>query len=124
MGADWVGESSAELPSKTDSAIMFAPVGSLVPAAMEQLKKGGTLAMAGIYSTPIPQLDYMKHLFYERDLRSTTANTRADGLGLLKEAAAIPIHPHIKTYRLDQANQALIDLKADRINGTAVLVIE
>ncbi len=121
MGADWVGEKPDQLPEKTDSAILFAPVGSLVPPAMERLKKGGTLAMAGIYSTPIPELDYQRHVFYERDLRSVTANTRADGEGLLAEAAAIPIRPHVTMYPLEQANQALMDLKADRVNGTAVL---
>lgn len=124
MGAHWVGENPSDLPAKTDSAILFAPVGTLVPPAMEHLKKGGTLAVAGIYLSPVPELDYSRHLFYERDLRSVTANTRSDGEGLLAEAAAIPIHPHVTTYPLARANEALIDLKSDRINGTAVLLME
>lgn len=123
MGAVWAGESPQELPEKVDSAIVFAPVGTLVPPAMEKLEKGGTMAIAGIYSTPIPELDYEKHLFFERDLRSVTANTRADGQELLEEAARIPIRPHVTTYPLADANRALQDLKHDRINGTGVLVV-
>lgn len=124
MGACWVGESPAELPAKVDSAIIFAPVGHLVPPALEKLRKGGTLALAGIYMTEIPTLDYEKHVFYERDIHSVTANTRADGRELLAEAARIPIRPHVTTYPLAEANRALQDLKADRINGTGVLVTE
>jgi len=123
MGAAWVGERPEDLPVKADAAIIFAPVGDFVPPALEKLKKGGTLTLAGIYMTPIPRMDYDKYLFFERDLRSVTASTRADGRELLAEAAAIPIHPHVATYTLDQANQALQDLKADRINGTGVLVV-
>jgi propanol-preferring alcohol dehydrogenase len=123
MGADWVGESAAEFPEKVDSAIIFAPVGSLVPQALAALEKGGTLALAGIYMTPVPELDYEKHLFYERNIHSVTANTRDDGRALLAEAAAIPIHPHTTAYPLAEANRALQDLKADKINGTGVLVM-
>jgi propanol-preferring alcohol dehydrogenase len=123
MGATWVGESPAEMPTKVDSAILFAPVGSLVPPALENLKKGGTLAVAGIYLTDIPPLQYERHLFYERDLRSVTANSREDGRELLAEAAEIPIRPHITRYTLANANRALQDLKADRISGTGVLTV-
>jgi len=123
MGAAWVGDNAEAMPVKVDSAILFAPVGELVPAALAKLDKGGTLALAGIHMTPVPQMDYTASLFYERDLRSVTANTRQDGRELLELAAAIPIRPHVTTYRLDQANQALADLKADRISGTAVLVV-
>jgi len=123
MGADWAGESLAEIPEKLDSAILFAPAGELVPPILAALKKGGTLALAGIYMTPVPQLDYEKYLFYERSIHSVTANTRADGRELLAEAAAIPIRPHTTSYSLGEANRALQDLKADRINGTGVLVI-
>ena len=73
--------------------------------------------------TPVPQMDYDKYLFHERDCRSVTANTRQDGRDLLAEAAAIPVRPHTTTYPLDRANRALADLKADRINGTGVLVV-
>jgi len=123
LGACWVGENPAELPVKVDSAIIFAPVGTLVPPALEKLKKGGTLAVAGIYLTDVPPLNYEQHLFYERDLRSVTANTRQDGQELLQEAARIPIRPQISTYGLQEANRALQDLKADRISGTGVLTV-
>lgn len=123
MGATWVGENIAELPVKVDSAIIFAPAGELVPPMLEQLDKGGTLALAGIHMSDIPAMSYEKHLFYQRDIHSVTANTREDGQALLAEAADIPIRPHITTYPLQQANQALQDLKADRINGTGVLVM-
>ncbi|HOD83599.1 MAG: Alcohol dehydrogenase [Planctomycetes bacterium ADurb.Bin126] len=123
MGAAWASEIAAGMPDHVDSAIIFAPAGSLVPDALTCLDKGGTLALAGIYMTDVPTLDYERHLFYERQVRSVTANTRQDGQELLAEAAAIPIRPHTTTYPLREANQALQDLKADRINGTGVLVI-
>ena len=121
LGAAWVGESPRDIPVKVNSAILFAPVGDLVPPVLEQLERGGTLALAGIYMTDVPPLDYEKHLFYERQLRSVTCNTRADGEALLAEAAAIPIRPHTTSYPLREANRALQDLKADRIQGTGVL---
>ena len=123
MGAAWVGENAADLPVKVDSAIMFAPAGELVPPALEKLNKGGTLSLAGIYMTPIPEMDYQRCVFYERDIHSVTCNTRADGRELLAEAAAIPIRPHTTVYPLADANRALQDLKADRISGTGVLTI-
>ena len=85
MGAVWVGN-GRRLPVKVDTAIVFAPAGELVPPVLEKLEKGGTVALAGIYMTPIPALDYQRHLFYERDIRSVTSNTRADGRELLAEA--------------------------------------
>jgi propanol-preferring alcohol dehydrogenase len=124
LGATWVGESASEMPELVDSAIIFAPAGGLVPPAMEKLKKGGTLALAGIYMSDIPAMEYEKHLFYERDLRSVTCNTREDGAELLAEAAEVPIRPHVTRYPLQEANRALGDLKADRIDGTGVLVME
>lgn len=123
MGADWVGERAENLPEKADSAIIFAPAGELVPPALASLKKGGTCAIAGIYLSDTPPLDYEKHLFYERELRSVTANTREDGRQLLAEAARIPITPHTQVYSLAQSNQALQDLKHDRIQGSGVLAI-
>jgi len=123
MGAAWVGENAADMPVKVDSAIIFAPAGELVPPALAALEKGGTLALAGIYMTPIPEMDYDKYVFYERNIHSVTANTREDGRELLVEAARIPIRPHTTTYPLAEANRALQDLKADRINGTGVLVM-
>ncbi len=123
MGAAWAGDDPADLPEKADSAILFAPVGRLVPPALEGLKKGGTLSLAGIYMTDIPPLNYEKHVFHERDIRSVTANTREDGRELLAAAARIPIRPRTTTYPLRDANRALQDLKHDRINGTGVIVI-
>lgn len=123
MGAAWVGGKADEMPAAVDSAIIFAPAGELVPPALEKLRKGGTLSLAGIYMTPIPQMDYERYVFYERNIHSVTANTRADGRELLAEAAEIPIRPHTTTYPLAETNRALQDLKADRLNGTGVLVM-
>jgi len=124
MGAVWVGERAEDMPVKVDSAIVFAPAGELVPPALEALNKGGTLALAGIHMTPLPEMDYERYVFYERDIHSVTSNTRQDGRELLAEAAEIPIRPHTTTYPLDDANRALQDLKNDRISGTGVLVME
>ncbi len=123
MGATWVGDENATPPEKADSAIIFAPAGGLVPVALASLQKGGTCALAGIHMSPIPTLDYEGHLFYERDLRSVTANTRQDGRELLAEAARIPIRPHTTPYPLADANRALQELQADRINGTGILMV-
>ena len=123
MGADWVSESITGMPAKLDSAIIFAPAGELVPMALECLEKGGTLSLAGIHMSDIPSMKYTEHLFYEKNIRSVTANTREDGRELLEQAAGIPIRPRVRTYPLHEANQALQDLKADRFNGSGVLVI-
>jgi propanol-preferring alcohol dehydrogenase len=123
MGAVWVGENARQMPVKVDSAIIFAPAGELVLPALESLNKGGTLSLAGIYMTPIPQMDYGRYVFYERDIHSVTCNTREDGRDLLAEAAAIPIRPHTAVYPLAEANRALQDLKSDRISGTGVLTM-
>jgi alcohol dehydrogenase, propanol-preferring len=122
LGAAWVGETFAPPPVKVDSAIVFAPAGELVPVALKALRKGGTLAIAGIYLTQVPALDYEEHLFYERDVHSVTANTRADGEELWRVAAEIPLRPRITTFALEEANQALQRLKRDAIDGTAVLL--
>jgi alcohol dehydrogenase, propanol-preferring len=121
LGAVWVGEASAMPPDKLDSAILFAPAGELVPPALRALNKGGTLALAGIYMTAIPVLDYTKDLFQERTLQSVTANTRQDGLDLLKEAAEIPIRTHTVPFKLEEANLALQQLKKGNIQGAGVL---
>ncbi|MFO0948440.1 MAG: zinc-dependent alcohol dehydrogenase family protein [Planctomycetota bacterium] len=121
LGAVWVGETAEGLPVKVDSAILFAPVGHLVPPALASLRKGGTLAVAGIHLTPVPELDYQKYLFYERDLRSVTANTRADGCALLEEAAKIKLQPRVVHFGIEEANEALRALKEDQIQGTGVL---
>jgi propanol-preferring alcohol dehydrogenase len=123
LGADWVGPGDATPPVKLRSAILFAPAGEIVPQAMKALDKGGVLACAGIYMTPIPQMDYSQCLFEERDLRSVTANTREDGRELMKLAAEIPLHTHTEEFPLERANEALQKLKNDQINGAAVLRI-
>ena len=124
LGATWTGGSHDTPPEKLDSAILFAPVGDLVPPALETLDMGGTLAIAGIYLTQIPPLDYEKHLFHARTLRSVTANTRQDGEELLKIAAEASLRPHTQTFPLSEANKALQLMKTDAINGTAVLAME
>lgn len=122
MGAEWVGETIEGFPVKVESAILFAPAGELVPQALSVLKRGGTLALAGIYMSEIPALNYEESLFYERNLHSVTANTRRDGRELLEEAVAVRITPHVARYRFEDANRALLDLKRDQIAGTGVLV--
>lgn len=123
LGAGWAGERCEDLPARMDGAILFAPAGQLVGPVMQSLEKGSRCAIAGIHLSDIPAMNYQRHLFYEKELVSVTANTRADGLALLKEAGAAHVRPHVRTYPLRQANQALQDLKHDRIEGTAVLVV-
>lgn len=123
MGASWVGDSSDAPPVKLDAAIMYAPAGELVPVALEALDRGGTLALAGIYMSEIPPLDYERHLFYERSIRSVTANTRKDGEELLRLAADLPIRTRVERFPLKAANEALQRLKHDGINGSGVLIV-
>ena len=122
LGAASAGPADASPPEPLDAAILFAPVGSLVPVALAALDKGGTLAIAGISLSDIPSLNYERHLFQERQVRSVTANTRADGEEFLRLAARIPLHVVTQSYPLDQADRALADLAHDRVNGAAVLV--
>ncbi len=124
LGAVWAGGPGAAFPTKVDAAIVFAPSGELVPVALRGLDRGGTLALAGIHMSEVPAMAYEPHLFWEKTLRSVTANTRADGEALLAEAAAIPIRPRVQRYVLTDANRALQDLAADRVEGTAVLLID
>jgi alcohol dehydrogenase, propanol-preferring len=124
LGATWAGDAQATPPEALDSAILFAPVGNLVLPALEALDMGGTLAVAGIHLTDIPALNYEKHLFHEKTLRSVTANTRQDGRELLRLAAEIPLRPQTTTFALADANRALQMLKHDAIRGTGVLVID
>ena len=121
LGAEWTGGAADPPPEKLDSAVLFAPAGALVPSALEALDRGGTLAIAGIHLSPVPPLDYQRHLFYERTLRSVTANTRRDGEELLRIAAEIPIRPHTVAFALADANTALQQLKHDGFEGAAVL---
>jgi propanol-preferring alcohol dehydrogenase len=123
LGAVWVGGAAESPPEKLDGAIIFAPAGELVPAALRALDRGGTLALAGIHMSAIPTIDYDSDLFGERTMRSVTANTKQDGMALLQEAAAIPIRPRTQRFQLQDANQALQQLKAGAIAGAGVLAI-
>ncbi|MDH5643653.1 MAG: zinc-dependent alcohol dehydrogenase family protein [Gemmatimonadota bacterium] len=123
LGAVWVGGATAMPPDKLHGSIIFAPAGELVPPALRALERGGTLALAGIHMSPIPSLSYDREVFGERVIRSVTANTRQDGLDLLREAAAIPIKPHTVRFPLADANKALQALKAGSFQGAAVLVM-
>jgi len=123
LGAVWVGGATDIPPDKLHGSIIFAPAGELVPPALRALERGGTLALAGIHMSPIPSLDYDRDVFGERVIRSVTANTRQDGLDLLREAAAIPIKPHTVRFPLEEANRALQELKAGSFQGAAVLMI-
>ena len=122
LGAKWAGGTVAEPPVKLDSAIVFAPAGEIVPAALKALKKGGTLALGGIHMSEIPPLDY-DLLYGERVVRSVANNTRQDGHDFLKVAAEIPIHTQIEVFPLAEANRALNALKNDAIRGAAVLKV-
>jgi propanol-preferring alcohol dehydrogenase len=124
LGASWVGQAQDTPPHKLDSAIIFAPAGSLVPLALKHLDRGGALALAGIYLGAIPKLDYEQDLYFEKTLRSVTASTRQDGRELLELAARIPIHPKVQLFPLEEANRALQLLKAGEIDGAGVLAIK
>ncbi|MGH8867039.1 MAG: zinc-dependent alcohol dehydrogenase family protein [Actinomycetes bacterium] len=108
-------------PEPLDAAILFAPVGDLVPVALEALDGGGTLAVAGIHLSDVPVLDYQRHLFGERQVRSVTANTRADGEEFLRLADRLSLAVTTTPYPLEAADSALADLAADRVRGAAVL---
>ena len=123
LGAAWAGPADAPPPDKLDSAVLFAPAGELVPPALDALDMGGTLAVAGIYLSDIPALNYERHLFHEKTLRSVTANTRQDGEELLRLAAEIPLRPKTTEFQLPEANEALRQLKRDQIQGSGVLTV-
>ena len=124
LGAAWVGGASDAPPVPLDSSILFAPVGDLVPVALQALDDAGTLAVAGIHLTDVPSLDYQRHLFRERVLTSVTANTRRDGEEFLRLTAALDLRPHVTTYALADADRALDDLATGRFSGAAVLAAE
>lgn len=123
LGAEYAGGAFDTPSVKLDSAILFAPIGDLVPVAMRALDRGGTLSIAGIHLTDIPTINYADELFYEKQVRSVTANTRADGNELLDLAAEMQLTPTTTAYAFTAADQALDDLANDRIIGAAVLRI-
>jgi alcohol dehydrogenase, propanol-preferring len=120
LGAAWAGGTFDEPPKKLDAAIVFAPAGEIVPAALKALKKGGALVLGGIHMSPIPSFDY-NLLYQERVIRSVANNTRKDGEDFLRVAAEIPIRTHVQIFPLSEANRALNSLKNDAIPGAAVL---
>jgi propanol-preferring alcohol dehydrogenase len=122
LGADWVGDSDTAPPEPLDAAIIFAPAGELVPQALRVVAKGGTVVCGGIHMTDIPSFPY-SILWGERIVRSVANLTRADGEEFLSLAPTIPIHTQVHLYRLEQANEALDDVRGGRIRGSAVLAI-
>lgn len=122
LGAASAGAADDSPPEPLDAAILFAPVGDLVPVAMRSLARGGVLAVAGIHLSDIPVMNYQRDLFYERELRSVTSNTRADGQEFLDLAARHRIQVDTTTYPLAEADVALADLKHGRFTGAAVLL--
>jgi propanol-preferring alcohol dehydrogenase len=121
LGAEWVGRAEDTPPEGVDAAIIFAPAGPIVPEALRVLNPGGTIALAGIYMTPIPEMPY-DLLYFERTLRSVANSTRQDAVDLLGLAAEIPIHTTVTTFPLEEANEVLRAMKESKINGDAVLI--
>ncbi len=121
MGADWVGSPDERPPRPLDRAVVFAPAGEVMVEALAAVRRGGTVASACIHMSPIPALDYDRHLFGEKTLTSTTANTRRDGEDLLALAARGAIRAHVREYAFTDALAALADVRSDRVRGSAVL---
>jgi propanol-preferring alcohol dehydrogenase len=124
LGAVWTGRAGEDPPVPIDSSVIFAPIGSITLDALRALDRGGTVALAGIFMTPIPEMDYEKHLYYERTLTSVTASTRRDGIELLELAAEIPIRTQTKLFPLEEANEVLRMVKEGSIDGAAVLKVD
>ncbi|WP_242000491.1 zinc-dependent alcohol dehydrogenase family protein [Kribbella rubisoli] len=121
LGAAYVGDRP---PVALDSAIVFAPAGDVVPQALEALKPGGTVAVAGIYLSDVPVLNYERHLFHERDLRSVTSNTRRDGEELFRLVARLPVRAHTTVVPFDKVDEALADVAHGRASGSLVAVLD
>ncbi len=122
LGAAWVGAERDQPPEPLDRAVTFAPSGDVVVAALASLRKGGVVAINAIHLDRIPEFDYDRLLWGERQLRSVANLTRADGGEFLELAARIGLRPKVRVFPLDQANEALAALKADAIDGAAVIV--
>jgi propanol-preferring alcohol dehydrogenase len=121
LGAAWAGGSDELPPEPLDAALVFAPVGALVPAALRAVRKGGVVVLGGIHMSDIPSMPYAL-LWGERALRSVANLTRRDGEALLALAPRVPIRTHAVPYPLTEANRALADLREGRLQGAAVLV--
>jgi propanol-preferring alcohol dehydrogenase len=122
LGAEWVGESDARPPEELDAALIFAPVGPLVPIALRALAKGGTVVCAGIHMSDIPSFPYAE-LWGERTIRSVANLTRRDGEEFLALAPRVPVRTTVTTYPLERAPAALEDLRAGRFHGAAVVQV-
>jgi propanol-preferring alcohol dehydrogenase len=122
LGATSAGGAQDPPPEPLDAAILFAPAGELVPPALRGLDRGGVLALAGIYLSDVPPLNYQRELFLEKEVRSVTANTRADGEEFLQLAASLGIVPTLVQRPMSEADRTLADLAADAYEGAAVLV--
>ena len=122
LGARWAGETAEDPGVLLDAAIIFAPAGELAVDALRRTDKGGIVALGGIYSTPLPPIEY-PWLYHERVVRSVANSTRRDARELLRDAALVPVRSQVQVYDLAQANEALLDLKQDRVRGSAVLRI-
>jgi len=120
LGAVWAGESGDDPDVLYDAAIVFAPAGELAVEALRRLDKGAIVALGGIYSSPIPPIEY-PWIYHERVIRSVANSTRLDARELLRDAALVPVVSRVQEYDLEQANEALLDLKEDRVRGSAVL---
>ncbi len=123
LGAAWVGRAGDSPPERLRAAIIFAPAGELVLDALRALDKGGTIALAGITMTPLPQIDYAKLLYHERKIRSVANATRRDAEELLALAGEIPLNTEVEIFSLSQINQALLRLKRSEIRGAGVVEI-
>jgi propanol-preferring alcohol dehydrogenase len=123
LGAAFVGETADRPPVRLDSAIVFAPAGDVVPYALEALKPGGTVAIAGIHLSDVPSLNYERHLFHERDLRSVTSNTRRDGEELFRLVSRLPVSAHTTVVPFAAVDQALSDVAHGRAAGSLVTVL-
>jgi len=123
LGAVWARQPEEDPPVKLQAAIVFAPAGQVARRALEVVDRGGTVALAGIYLSPVPELDYEKHLYFEKTLRSVANATRQDGVEFLKIAGEIPVKTEVQIFPLEKANEALAAIKHSRINGAAVLKI-
>lgn len=122
LGASWAGSADEQPPHQVEAAVVFAPAGPLVHAALRHLRKGGTVSLAGIHMTPIPQMEY-KLIYEERTLRSAANSTRDDVQELLELAGRIPIRTEVETFGLGEANAALLKLKRSELRGSGVLVV-
>jgi propanol-preferring alcohol dehydrogenase len=123
LGATWAGDSTQPPPEELDAAIIFAPVGALVPAALRAIAKGGVVVCAGIHMSDIPSFPY-EILWGERTVRSVANLTRRDGEEFLALAPRVPVHTEVVSFPLEEANKALSALRAGEIQGAAVLVVD